>query len=303
MRKRRKPLWFFACLAAALAVIVLLGYDSEPSYQGRSFTQWCELHAKLAQAEGREAEAAQAARAIRLIGTNGLPLLMKSLHYSSLGLHLRQLADRLPAGLSQGRILRLTLLKERIDATAVFAILGPQASPAVPELAALMCSTNNPDLASEAAYCLAVIGKDGLPPLVEALSQPRLPCCRYAAFELSRYDPAVFGTNLLQAVPVLAQRAADNDPDLARFAIRALGRINADPQNTVPALIIALHSTNDFVRFDAARSLMEVGPPARAAVPALLQCLTDPDWAIRSMASNALHSIASESLSGPPVRE
>jgi hypothetical protein len=295
--------WFLCvlgCLAAVLAVAALLRHDQEPSYRGRSFSQWCKLLAESAQAEGRQTESQEAIHAIRQIGTNALPFLMRSLHDSPFSLKLRALADRLPGGLSQSPILRFTFAGERVEPTAVFRILGPQASPAVPELTALMRATNRPDIASEAAACLAAIGPGGVPPLVEALRNPQLPCCRYAAFEFSNTDPAAFGTNSAQAVPVLAQRAADGDPELARLAIRALGRINREPQITVPALILALHSTDNMVRFDAARSLMWVGGPARAAVPVLLQCFNDPDWGVRSITTNALQAIAPEVLEMTP---
>jgi hypothetical protein len=287
-------------LVAGLALVVFLRYNPEPSYHGRSFSQWCALQAELAQTGGREAESREAIQAIRQIGTNGLPILMRSLRDSTLSVKLREIADRLPAGLSQNRFLRLTLAGDRVEPTAIFQILGPLAGPAVPELTALMRATNRPDIASEATACLAAIGSAGVPPLVEALRDPQRPYCRYAAFEFSNADPAIFGTNAALAVPVLAQRAVDPDPELARLAIRALGRINRQPDVTVPALIVALHSTDNMIRFDAARSLMWVGSSARAAVPALLQCFNDPDWGVRTITTNALLSIAPEALEMPP---
>jgi HEAT repeat protein len=289
-----------AGLALASALLIFLRYNPEPSYAGRSFSQWCTLQAELTQAGGSETESREAIRAIRRIGTNGLPILLRSLRDSSLSQKLRGLANRLPAALSRSRLLRLALTGDRVDPSAVFQILGPQASPAVPELAALLRATNRPDIASEAAACLAAIGPAGAPALVEALGNPRLPSCRYAAFEFSSADPAIFGTNAALAIPALAQLAVDTDSELARLAIRALGRINRQPQLTVPALIVALHSTDNMVRYDAARSLMWVGGSARSAVPALLQCFNDPDWGVRSITTNALLSIAPETLEMPP---
>jgi hypothetical protein len=287
-------------VAVAMALVVLLRYNPEPSYGGRSFSQWCALQAELAQSGGREVERQEAIHAIRQIGTNGLPILIRSLRDSPLSQKLRGFADRLPAGLSQTRLLRLALTGDRVEPTAVFQILGPQASPAVPELTALMQATNRPDIASEATACLAAIGSAGVPALVEAMSDPHLPCCRFAAFEFSNADPAIFGTNAALAVPALAKLAVDADSELARLAIRALGRINRQPQVAVPALIVALHSTDNMVRFDAARSLMWVGSSARAAVPALLQCFNDPDWGVRMITTNALLNIAPEALEMPP---
>ena len=289
-----------AGLTLALALLIFLRYNPEPSCRGRPFSQWCALQAELAQKAGSEAQSREAIDAIRQIGTNGLPILIRSLRDNPFSQKLRGIADRLPGGFSQNRLLRLALAADRVAPTPVFQILGLQASPAVPELTALLLATNRPDVASEAAACLTAIGPAGVPALVAALQDPRQPCCRFAAFEFSSADPAIFGTNATLAVPALAQIAVDTNSELARLAIRALGRINRQPQITVPALIVALHSTDNMVRYDAARSLMWVGSPAQAAVPALLQCFNDPDWGVRSITTNALLSIAPQALEIPP---
>src|SRR6266481_2459153 len=99
MRKRRKAFVLLICVAAALALITFLSRDSEPRYQGRSLSQWYVLWTKSAD----KAQAAEAASAIREIGTNALPTLLERLksQYSPGRRALFNIVGALPSAISE----------------------------------------------------------------------------------------------------------------------------------------------------------------------------------------------------------
>lgn len=69
----------------------------------------------------------------------------------------------------------------------------------------------------------------------------------------------------------------------------------------VAILIKALKHTDSDRRRDAASELSNIGPPAKAAIPALLRALTDESEMVRFMAFNAL--VAMKSVSAPYLIE
>ncbi len=102
MRKRRKAFVLLICVAAALALITFLSRDSEPRYQGRSLSQWYVLWTKSAD----KAQAAEAASAIREIGTNALPTLLERLksQYSPGRRALFNIVGALPSAISENEV-------------------------------------------------------------------------------------------------------------------------------------------------------------------------------------------------------
>src|SRR6266498_4012788 len=76
---RRRKLWFLLGCAIAAVLLLTLWHEREPRYNGRSLSQWAAL---LDPVDRDEVERAQQADvAIRQIGTNGLPLLLRWIQY------------------------------------------------------------------------------------------------------------------------------------------------------------------------------------------------------------------------------
>ena len=301
MRKRRKVLVLLVCVAAAFGLIAFLSRDREPRYQGRSLSQWYVLWAKTVEGEDQQANA-EAASAIRQIGTNALPTLLKRLksQYSPWRRALFNIVGALPSAISESEVVSSFLRDaDKVEPSSTFVILGGQGAQAVPELTGLMFATNNPDLARSATYCLAAIGNDGLPPLLNALAKPNLPCCYYAAYWLSVASHFNLGTNIAQAVPLLAQCTTATNEQLARAAIKALSRIKAEPRLAIPALANCLKSTNSFVRRDAVLSLAGFGTQT---IPILLTALKDHDESVCRTATNCLRFLAPEVRTNSPSR-
>src|SRR3954454_21898924 len=79
MRVLGKYLVPVAGLVAAVMTTAVVGGDREPSYNGHSLSEW--LHAARAGYHSAPAPSAEAPAAIRQIGTNALPTLLKWTSY------------------------------------------------------------------------------------------------------------------------------------------------------------------------------------------------------------------------------
>ena len=84
----------------------------------------------------------------------------------------------------------------------------------------------------------------------------------------------------------------DGDDGVRAEAVHALLRSGPQPATEVAALVDALHSAIDIVRFHAAIALGDLGPAGRPAVPGLIHAaLWDADPAVRVEAAMALWKI------------
>jgi HEAT repeat protein len=114
-----------------------------------------------------------------------------------------------------------------------------------------------------AAWSLAAIGADSVPPLMEMLtnSNPQIRC--RAAMALG-----MMGKPAEPAVPALAELLRDPDRNTRREAADALGCIGQQPDFVIPALINAFDDKD--VESAAIGSLGALGERATNAIPALL---------------------------------
>lgn len=269
-------------------------------------SEWFTVYSKNVEQDDLESKgrAAEAKQAIRNVGTNALPILLKRIQYQPSNSRIRFLTflDKLPSVVWNNRLV-LPLLKDKggvaaENATGIFMILGERATPAVPELTSLMFRATDADVVHRITYCLAVIGRDGLPSLVAALQNPNLPCCEASVYWLGINAPFKFGTNAADAVPHLARLATNGSPDLAKEAIRALGRIKSAPEIAVPTLTNALRSASSEIQYYAAGAISAFGTNASCAVPLLMEASTNAEHRVRSRATNALLQIAPDVLNG-----
>jgi HEAT repeat protein len=306
-RKRLIPL--AVCLVIAVGLIILLNRHSEPHYNGRSLSGWYVLWNKSVEHDDpqSQAQAQEAAQAIKAIGTNAIPALLEQLRSrpSAIQIRLGAVAEKLSAFFAENKIARTILYsKKAVHPESIFVILGPQGSPAIPELSVLLRATNiHPEISRSAAWCLAAIGKEGLPPLLDALAHAEPRGSMFAAHMLSivPLNGANFdlGTSLAQAVPLLAKNALSEDTDLAQTSIRALGHLQSQPQIAIPALTNSLSSPDPFCRLYAVRALARFGIEA---VPALHNALESSDVNVRMQASNHLRFLAPALLINAPAQ-
>jgi HEAT repeat protein len=171
-----------------------------------------------------------------------------------------------------------------------------------------------------AAYALAQIGppaRDAVPVLVGMLQDRPRVVSRYALYALGRIGPGAAA-----AVPqiVTAMQDPDNDSYFRHIGARALGRIGplaeagqplllaviekGDPvyrveaalalwrisrhEAALPALIDVLQTGETHAAYQAAMALLEFGPQAAPAIPALVEALDSEDPDVRRAAVKVL---------------
>lgn len=227
----------------------------------------------------------------------------------------------------------------RLRAAQALARIGPDAKGAIPALRKAL-KDEKEQVRTHAASALAGIepaltAEAVLPVLIELLEHPgpwggQGWCVRFRAAEaLGR-----IGADAKPAIPALREALTDDHEDVREAAAEALGKIAPAAKEVAPALERALKDEDKFVRCAAgaalaklglpgkglpvligamedilpypravaARMLGEVGPPAKAAIPALKQALKDGPWRVRKAAAEALEKIQQAQPTTGPTR-
>ncbi len=255
-------------VALVLAALGLLAWvlfpraEPEPVYQGKRLSEWLALYTP---ATNRYAyPPSQAAdEAVRSIGTNGIPTLLRMLRVRDSALTLKLLA--LAEKQHFVKIHYVQAVDRNIQARWGFNVLGAEARDAVPALMKICQENRSPPSRWYSVDALGALGQDAkvaLPLLVTLASDTNAP------------DPMTQNVRL--------------------HAIAALGHIHAEPQLVVPVLTKALSGQNRNVRLNAAFALGQFGPAAKPAVPALFKLLGDQDPMLRAMVADTIKKIDPE---------
>jgi HEAT repeat protein len=218
--------------------------------------------------------------AFRTMGTSALPELLSVAQYREsplenfiAALNRRQSLVKIPGG---------EILPRDVPVSWALYAIGSNALPALPALTNLLFHTN---LAM--AFALVGIGPEAVPGLIESLTNKEVTIRLAAARSLGHER-----TGMDLVVPALLARLPDTSPFprmerilLRREAIMALGKLHADAQVAVPALITNLSSTDETVRILSLVALGQYGTNARAAIPAIRATLNN---SIPTVCSNAI---------------
>jgi hypothetical protein len=281
------------------AVVLVWPGEREPEYQGKKLSEWLETGASD-QAGTQEEQAARIA--VQQIGTNALPYLVETIAYEPSALEVK-LIQAVRVRQAQPTRIRTFILRKLIaaDRHARFAgygflVLGTSASPAVPDLARQMNSTNG-YASMRAMQALAVIGEAGLPPLLVVLADKRHANRATAARSVyNLYLTTRTRTNASVALPVLIGGLKDNDNDVVMEAAALLGFLKMESWVCVPALTELTQHTNPLVRGRVAHVLGQFGKDAQSALPVLLDSFKDPDAGVREVAAEAVQIITQDIL-------
>jgi len=296
-----------ASAVLGIGMLFLRTREHEPAYQGKSLSEWLEVQAHQSADDENNGPSVNA---IRAIGTNAVPYLVKWVSYDPMrgGFKggLRSVARKLPN--STPPSLRLWVMEDRDETKAQqarlgFEILGEQAQSAISELTTLMTNPATARRSQATALALASIGKPAIPVLSTQLADTNCPYRRMIAAWFGTFTGLATNDSV---VPPLLRALHDPDPDVISFAATGLGRIAEHDRSqaglVVPALTNCLAAPNaNSVRERLAWTLAIYGTEARAAVPQLRQLTSDPDGGVRAAATNALREIAPAELTNAPA--
>jgi HEAT repeat protein len=300
------------CVVCAVIVAAMWPREREPVYGGRKLSEWVSRNS-LYYGPGRTGaeEHAKAEGAIRHIGTNALPWLVKWIRYEPASWERKLSITKLPAWLRFSRVMVWLVndgaIHRKENAINCIKYLGADATPAIPILVGCLRDSNRTitDAAAGALGALAIEPYLALPALTNALEAPNARLRRTAARAIG-----LFGDRARSALPALLKAINDSDfqvreetanaiaqiaPDKGEVAIPELTKLMNDPEITawadraavglakmgklaMPIFLTALTNGAVHVRSRAAFHLQDLGTNALPAVPMLVETLADEDW-------------------------
>jgi HEAT repeat protein len=279
----------------------------EPVFQGKRLSVWLNAY-RMSGMAGVETwqvrvEQQEADEAVRHIGTNALPTLLRMLRAkdSALKLKFMELAKR------QHFIrIKYTPAEElNYRACAAFGVLRTKAQSAVPALIRIYEQDLSPASQFYVSRALIAVGPDAtrtaIPAFLRGTASSNFFVRKFAVRALAQVhdEPSL-------VVPALAKSLRDTNVSIRASAASGLGVFGSEVRQAiplaVPVLIKALRDPDDSVRGTAAGSLKAFGAEAKGAVPALLELLKDEDEYARGAAAEALGQIDPEAAARAGVK-
>ena len=249
-------------IVAVIAVCAWLALGSrEPRYDGRKLSDWLDQYGRLDSGSTPDYEAATA---IRSIGTNAIPLLLKylSVNNSALRKQIVQFAEK-------QEVFKVNIPSANAYHEAAiggFHALGVLGKPAIPSLVALLNDTNS---GPSAVRCLCFIGEDAVGVLIQGLNNTNSEVRRVCASGLGEV-----GTNRPAALPALLATLNDPDPGVRYVAIWAAGRFSHNHREVVSAFAEKLGTLDQREVGIVSSVLVQFGSNALPALPQLQQNLS-----------------------------
>jgi hypothetical protein len=244
----------------------------EPIYQGRPLRYWV---IKAGQIEEYNGVPPDAAAAIRAIGSNAVPFLLKWMPRPEM---LHQEKESGVPGWD--------------DLEFAWWALGSDGRSAIPVLARIInhprTSRDDYSVWTESAKAISYLGSDAIVPMLTAATNMH---GRHELWELL-HNFENLGTNGAPAVPALLHWAGDPDNFVRDGVVSALGGIGKRPDLALPAIENALeHDLDGMVRRDAASALGSFANDSDEVLPELTKMLKDPNWEAREGALTGLGKI------------
>jgi hypothetical protein len=288
-------------IALAVLLVMLAGVSAwlglrerEPVYQEKRLSFWLEnLHRERMARRQDERDV----EAIRQIGTNALPVLIKRLHAQD-----TRLKQLIMTWAKKQRLVHFHFKsadERRYEAVCGYEALGPLAVVQVQSLSDTLTSTPSPGVRQAAAWALGYIGPEATrsaPALFRATKDTN-DFVRGLAFEaLGRVRPDPHAT-----IPVLVAGLADPIGAVRSSAAGALSGYGQEARLAAPALFRATQDTESGVRMSAFWALSDIRPDPRLSIPILVTGLDDPFWPARAVVARALQNYGPDAKAAVPA--
>ena len=146
--------------------------------------------------------------------------------------------------------------------------IGPPARGALPALTKLLDDSDDPSLRLKVAQALWRIDRGSLTEVTATLAQLVRHTDPHIRVEAAK-SLGTIGTQAQYAVPALKEMMADADPSISLPAAQALWNITGDVDLVLPIAILGVKGPGCGTSKQAARLLINMGPAAKPAIPAL----------------------------------
>ncbi len=292
-RQRRIVIVLVVCVLVAIGAVPFWPGERqpEPKYNGKKLSDWLEI---CRQHAWPDSDVSSAEDAVRSIGTNALPLLVKWMNYDEPAWQDKLFQSRyyryVPKFVTYYMV---KPIQQHRHAQIGFQILGPTAGPAAPDLARIL--DNYPKMSwAQALVALRGLGADAFPPLyVVATNRAKpLQIRREAMSSIGMLNSLGASTNEASVVQAILPYLSEEE--MAEPTARALGAMPMLPDVCVPALRKATDSKSPEVRVWAVVALGRFGRDAQQAIPELTRAIVDTDARVRQEAMDALEKIRPE---------
>ena len=261
------------CVAACVACLLMVRREPEPTYGGKTLTDWVDRYANAYSQQQRaflrgskvsytgvdsEAEAA-----ILAIGTNAFPVVLRWLHFeqdnSSVRLFYWLGLNRLPSTLrNRAREIAFRQLAQRRAQEAIYVLqlLGPQSSLVGCDLLRLCNKPAEPDTAYRCLSAFGAMGTNALPHLMKVIQDANHP---YRGMAVRQVEDVLRNTPRSQ-VPLgtLLPCLRDRDSSLVVLASQLLCESISDRTPAIPFLQANLLSADPTVRAASSNALLVI---------------------------------------------
>ena len=295
IRRRQKVVWLAVILLSALGILVLLMWlGREPSYQGRTLSQWLEdLDSPSAVTN------VQTITAFRRMGAKAAVRLVPRLEASDSAFRVRAVELARKQTFVEVRFTPASVRWQRAEKG--FEIMGEHAVAAAPGLVSLLVRRGAQppeymgDSADRAAGALAHLGDRVIPYLRPALYS------EHARVRQAGVDVLVMTVMTADSTSVtvseLCKLLDDSNPKVRRAGAYALGKLGQHPALVIPRLERMLGDVSPSVRRQAAFALGRFASRASNSMAALRQACSDVAPEVRHAAETALTQIGGEAAS------
>jgi HEAT repeat protein len=219
---------------AGLIWLLAVQVPREPSYRGKRLTVWLRTYSSSSSSGRHSREWNEADDAVRLIGTNSIPVLLHMICEKD-----SKFKVRLVALAQKQRLIKIHFVPAAVrnaEASLAFIVLGDMAKDAVPRLVTMYDENISLDSQCAIEDAFAWIGPPAKP-----------------------------------AIPLLLRAATNSNSRVRANALWALGEIHTQPELCVPALIHALNDSDEWAVLSAAHALGMFGTDAQSAVGYLIK--------------------------------